>query len=202
VQAAGLPAYDRPPAKSWDALRACEFLRDNVDPPGPILDVGGVPDYSHVSTWLAHWGFEVDVINPALQADFMTHDGRVRYTKGDGLHSEYPDSRFPAAICLSVIEHGVDADAFFREMHRVIAPGGYVVVSTDYWCEPIDTGDRTKFGAPVRIFTRNGIETLLMQARASGFHPTGSIDYDCEETTVEWLGLQYTFLDFALRRTA
>jgi SAM-dependent methyltransferase len=202
VQAAGLPAYDLPPAKSWDALRACDFLRENVETPGPVLDVGGVPDYSHVSTWLAHWGFEVDVINPRLDEDVAALGGRVRFTRGDGTHSPYPDARFPAAICLSVIEHGVDADAFFREMRRVVVPSGYVLVSTDYWREPIDTGDRVKFGAPVRVFTRDGIEELLAQAREHGFHATAPIDYDCEETTVEWLGLRYTFLDFALRRAA
>jgi SAM-dependent methyltransferase len=200
VQAANLPPYERPPAKSWDALRACNFLLQNIAHDRPVLDVGGVPDYSHVSTWLAHWGFEVDVLNPALEADFAALDGRVRYTRGDGIRTPYPDSHFAAATCLSVIEHGVEPDAFFREMHRVVAPGGYLVISTDFWHEAIDTGDRQKFGAPVRIFTREGIEELLTRAISHGFRPTGLIDYRCDETTVEWLGLRYTFLDFALRR--
>jgi SAM-dependent methyltransferase len=200
VEAAGLPAYDRPPAKSWDALRACTFLLHNVASSRPVLDVGGVPDYSYVSTWLAHHGFEVEVINPALERDFAALDGRVRYTRGDGLRTPYPDGHFAAATCLSVIEHGVERDPFFREMHRVVAPGGYLIVSTDFWHEPIDTGDRQKFGAPVRIFTPSDIEAILERATFNGFRPTGLIDYRCEETTVEWLGLRYTFLDFALRR--
>jgi SAM-dependent methyltransferase len=200
VQAAGLPPYERPAAKSWDALRACNLLLENASRTRPVLDVGGVPGYSHVSTWLAHYGFEVDVINPALEHELTSPDGRVRYTRDDGTGTRFPDSHFAAATCLSVIEHGVELDPFFGEMHRIVVPGGYLVVSTDFWHEPIDTGDRRKFGAPVRIFTREDIEEIVARAEAHGFALTGAIDYRCEEKTVEWLGLEYTFMDFALRR--
>ena len=202
MQAAGLPVYERPPAKSWDALRACNFLLHNLATDRPVLDVGGVPDYSYVSTWLAHWGFEVDVVNRSLDCDFTAADGRVRFTRGDATRTPYADGHFAAATCLSVIEHVVDRDPLFRELRRIVAPGGYLVVSTDFWHEPIDTGDRQKFGTPVRVFTREGVEGLLEHAARHGFRPTGMIDYRCEETTVEWLGLRYTFVDFALRRLA
>jgi SAM-dependent methyltransferase len=200
VQAAGLPPYERPPAKSWDALRACNFVLQNAARTRPVLDVGGVPGYSHISTWLAHHGFEVDVINPALEREFSAQGGRVRYTRDDGTGTRFADANFAAATCLSVIEHGVELDPFFREMHRILVSGGYLLVSTDFWHEPIDTGDRRKFGAPVRIFTREDIEVIVARAEAHGFGLTGPIDYRCEEKTVEWLGLEYTFLDFALRR--
>ncbi|HEY1365855.1 MAG TPA: class I SAM-dependent methyltransferase [Gaiellaceae bacterium] len=200
MEAAGLTPYERPPAKSWDALRACDFLKRNVAVPGPVLDVGGVPDYSHVSSWLAHDGFDVEVINPRLEREFTADDG-VRYTRGDGTSTPYPDGHFGAATCLSVIEHGLPLDEFFAEMRRILVPGGYLVISTDFWHEPIDTGDREKFGAPVRIFTRDDVEAIVERARLHGFRPTGMIDYRCEEATVEWLGLRYTFLDFALRRS-
>ena len=200
MQAAGLTPYERPPAKSWDALRACELVREKATRTRPVLDVGGVPGYSHISTWLARYGFEVDVINPALERELTSPDGRVRFTRGDGMGTRFPDAHFAAATCLSVIEHGVELDPFFREMHRILVPGGHLVVSTDYWHEPIDTGDRRKFGAPVRIFTREDIEGIVARAEAHGFGRTGVIDYRCEEKTVEWLGLEYTFLDFALRR--
>jgi SAM-dependent methyltransferase len=164
------------------------------------LDVGGVPDYSYISAWLAHYGFEVDVINPAFDKDFRDHGGMVRYRKGDGTRTPYPDQCFGAAVCLSVIEHGVDLDSFYREMHRVLAPGGYLLISTDFWSTPIDTGGRRKFGAPVRIFTPQDIDDMIALAMQRGFQATGLIDYRCEEKTVEWLGLEYTFIDFALKR--
>jgi SAM-dependent methyltransferase len=175
-------------------------LRNNAAPPRRVIDVGGVPGYSHISTWLAHYGFEVDVVNPALDRELTSPDGRVRFTRDDGTGTRFPDSHFGAATCLSVIEHGVELDPFFSEMQRILVPGGYLVVSTDFWHEPIDTGDRRKFGAPVRIFTRDEVEGIVARAEAHGFRRTGTIDYRCEEKTVEWLGLEYTFVDFALKR--
>jgi hypothetical protein len=87
-------------------------------------------------------------------------------------------------------------------MGRILRPGGYLVISTDYWCEPIDAGQRQCFGAPVRIFTPQQIHDLLAQASEHGFRTTGIIDFRCEEAVVQWLGLRYTFIDFALRKAA
>lgn len=200
VQAAGLQPYARSPAKAWDALRACNFVLANVSRLHPVLDVGGIRDYSHISRWLADFGFRVEVINPAFRRDFSEPDGKVRYVMGDATESHYPDLYFGAATCLSVIEHGIVADRLFREMRRILIPDGYLIVSTDFWCEPIDTGRRRCFGAPVTIFTAKDIRTLLRQAADHCFQPTGVIDYRCDEAAVHWLGLSYTFIDFALRK--
>jgi SAM-dependent methyltransferase len=200
VEAAGLPAYFKPPAKSWDALRACNWILANASAARPVLDVGGMPNYSYISTWLAHHGFQVDVINPTFTSDFSDAGGKIRYLRGDATRCRYPDGHFGAVTCLSVIEHGLPLEAFFREMRRVLVPGGHLVVSTDFWHEAIDTGDRRAFGVPVRIFTPRDIREIISLAMRCGFQPTGAIDYRCFETTVQWLGLEYTFLDFGLRR--
>lgn len=41
----------------------------------------------------------------------------------------FEDDSFDAAVCLEVIEHVVDPEEAVREIHRVLAPGGALVVS-------------------------------------------------------------------------
>ncbi len=64
----------------------------------------------------------------------------------------FPDRSFAAIACLSVVEHGVDIDAYLREASRLLRPGGFLVTSTDFWCEPVDVAGREAYGGPVRIF--------------------------------------------------
>ena len=45
-------------------------------------------------------------------------------------NAPFSDSFFDAAVTLDVIEHVFDPIRFVREIHRVLAPGGYVVIST------------------------------------------------------------------------
>jgi SAM-dependent methyltransferase len=200
VEAAGLPPYYKPPAKSWDALRACNCILSSASVSHPVLDVGGLPNYSFISTWLAHYGFQVDVINPTFTNDSIDAGGKIRYLCGDATRCPCADQHYGAVTCLSVIEHGIPLEAFFREMHRVLIPDGYLIVSTDFWHEGVDTANRRAFGVAVRIFTPQDIREIVSLAIECGFQPTGLIDFRCVETTVQWLGLNYTFIDFGLRR--
>ena len=40
---------------------------------------------------------------------------------------------FDYVTSLSVIEHGVNIEKYFREMSRIIKSNGYLLTSTDYW---------------------------------------------------------------------
>lgn len=200
IRASGLPPYARGPVKTWDALRARDVMLANVSKSHPILDVGGLPNFSWLSHWLAHAGYRIDVVNKALPDDFHALDGAIHYRRGDATRLPDPDACFGGVTCLSVIEHGVDLDRFFPEMHRILARSGILVISTDFWCEPIGAGVRAAFGAPVRIFTPPEIQAIVDKALGYGFEMTGPIDDRCEDAPVHWLGLQYTFIDFALRK--
>ena len=57
----------------------------------------------------------------------------IAVTKAGATELPFPDAHFDAAICTQVLEYVPDVDAALREMHRVLKPGGrLVVVDTDW----------------------------------------------------------------------
>ena len=50
---------------------------------------------------------------------------------------KYKDQMFDYVTSLSVIEHGVNIEKYFREMSRIIKSNGYLLTSTDYWPDKI-----------------------------------------------------------------
>lgn len=49
---------------------------------------------------------------------------------GDLLAAQYPDAHFDVVISNEVVEHLIDPLEFFREVHRILRPGGVAVMST------------------------------------------------------------------------
>ncbi len=103
---------------------------------------------------------------------------------------------------MSVIEHGVPLEGYFREMYRVLKPGGLLITSTDYYPTAIDTRGKTAHGAAIKVFTRAEIEEMLRLAGEIGFESTGEVDLECSERPVRWeqFGLEYSFVIFTLRK--
>jgi SAM-dependent methyltransferase len=94
----------------------------------------------------------------------------------------------------------VDIWKYFREMSRILKPGGVLVTSVDYYESPLDTAGKTAYGVPVHIFSREEVLEALSVARDCGLHLTGPLDLRSEEKIVHWggLDLEYTFLVFTL----
>ena len=61
---------------------------------------------------------------------------RVCLQEGDAQALEYPDSTFDLVHSSSVLEHITDPRAAFREMHRVLKPGGFAYHAVDPWFSP------------------------------------------------------------------
>jgi len=79
-----------------------------------VLDAGAEM-YSCILKWLRLYGFRrLEGINIVFKGE--TRRGPITYKYGDITHTEYDPATFDAITCLSVIEHGVDLDAYFREM--------------------------------------------------------------------------------------
>ena len=112
------------------------LLREVPRPPGSAraLDLGA--DKSPYRDLLETQGYEVRTLD-------ITLDGGADYA-GTAEATGLPDASFDLVLCTQVIEHCMNPWAAVREIHRILKPGGHLVVSaphvwffhphpTDHW---------------------------------------------------------------------
>lgn len=197
----GLPLH-RAAEKNWDHLAAVQAIAGAFPKSATVLDAGA-EFYSNVLPALFVCGFE-HLYGMNLSFTDQAWRGPIRYVPGDITRTGFADAFFDAITCMSVIEHGVPMRAYFQEMFRLLKPGGLLITSTDYYADPIDTGNQLAHGAPVKIFSRQEAEEMLSMAKEYGFESTGPVDLKCTGRPIRWerYGLEYTFLIFTLRKPA
>jgi SAM-dependent methyltransferase len=200
IERLGLPPVALP-AKNWDSLAALDIILRNTDTSARIFDAGG-EWYSMILPWLCLYGYR-NLTAGNLVFDKKLHRGPIVYEHADITRTKYSDRSLDAVTCLSVIEHGVDLDAYFREMSRIIRDDGILVTSTDYYETPVDTKGQQAYGVPIHIFTRDEITRALELAASYGFSLVAPLDLHADEKVVHWeqYDLRYTFVVFSLRKT-
>lgn len=110
---------------------------------GEVLDVGcGRKPYRHLTRATCYTGVDIDTpATRALAAADVYYDGR---------HLPFPDASFDAVLCSQVLEHVFTPAEFLREIHRVLRPGGVLLLATPFvWDEheqPQDFGRYSSFG--------------------------------------------------------
>ena len=126
---------------NWDANFYAKYA-DTLRPDkrgGRVLDVGcGV---GQVVARLTEGGFEaygVDVSEPSIA---RAKKFCPRCEVYDGKMLPYEDGYFEAAGALNVLEHVEEPEAFLKEIVRVVAPGGKVVVSSPNFLRAIGLRD-------------------------------------------------------------
>jgi SAM-dependent methyltransferase len=104
-----------------------DLIRQNVAPGTRLLDAG-CGRYLEFSRELAN---NVQVVGIDLEEQLDTKNRSSPYAiRGDLGHLPFPSNYFDVVISRSVIEHLSDPPLVFQEMHRVLKPGGKVILST------------------------------------------------------------------------
>jgi SAM-dependent methyltransferase len=201
VTGCGLPVHADAP-KNWDLLVALGTILERTGTGASVLEMGA-PRYSMLLPWLYLYGYR-RLVGIDLAHEGSAQVGPIRYLKMDLTATSFADAAFEAIACLSVIEHGVSFESYLREASRLLKPGGVLVTSTDFWCEPVDTQGQIAYGTPIRIFTRDDMEACAAFAQKCGLRLVRSFEFTCAERVVHWAGhdLDYTFINFVLEKDA
>jgi hypothetical protein len=187
-------------SKNWDSLAALDLILRRTNTKSRIFDAGGEL-YSMILPWLCMYGYR-NLIAGNLVFPNPVRRGTIVYQYSDITQTEFESKYFEAITCLSVIEHGLNLDEYFREMSRILADGGVLITSTDYFETPIDTTGHIAYGAPVRVFTKQDILSALTLAERHGLHLISPLDLQSTEKVVHWeeYDLDFTFVIFSLQK--
>jgi SAM-dependent methyltransferase len=156
---------------------------------GEVLDVGcGRKPYRHLVAASRYVGVDIDSpVTRALGAADLFYDGS---------RLPFPDASFDAVLCSQVLEHVFTPEAFLAEIHRVLRPGGVLLLATPFaWDEheqPQDFGRYSSFGLRT-LLERNGLGVEAQRKTCADFRAvvqlaSGAL-YKVTRTGNRWLNL-------------
>jgi len=200
LSAQSLPLHPDAP-KNWDSLTALNIVIKTFDRQLKninILDAGGEL-YSSILPQLEACGAKnLFCINLAFSSKKSV--GNIIYEHGDITQTTFRDGHFDAIVCMSVVEHGVTHNKYFREMSRILKPGGILFTSTDFWPDTIQTPDNLSYGKPIKIYEKKSVQRLVNKSKKWGFKLMGELDLTARDYVVHCDGISYTFLYFTLQK--
>ncbi|OGW76066.1 MAG: hypothetical protein A2Z72_01705 [Omnitrophica bacterium RBG_13_46_9] len=185
--------------KNWDSLAMLDYITKHAHREAAILDAGASHNSSILKNLFLYGYKNLTGINLSFRK--TERRGVIRYEFGDLTRTKYPDRSFDVVTCQSVIEHVIEPAKYFREMARILKPGGSLITSTDYRQERVDTSGIMICGAPWKVFCREGIQSIFEDAEKYSFKLTGPINLRSGEMTCSIEGVSYTYIVFTMRKT-
>lgn len=122
---------------------------------GDLLDIGcGRKPYKTLFTVKTYLGLDIE--NPG-----HSHVGEEVDVFYDGKTFPFEGNSFDSALCNQVLEHVFNPDEFLSEIHRVLRPGGKLLLTVPFaWDEheqPFDYARYSSFGLR-HLMEKNGFE--------------------------------------------
>jgi SAM-dependent methyltransferase len=196
----GAPHLRPDPIKSWDVELALRAIEAQLGFDDPVLDMGsvGCPILPALHSLGYHDLHGVD-LDPNVRR--MPDGAAIDYSVQDMTSTRFADDSFAAITSMSVIEHGLDADALLTEVARLLRPGGMFLFSTDYWPDKIDTSGVRLFDMSWTIFSADEIGALIDGAGARGLAAPVDLAaalHAVDERPIDFADRRYTFLFGAL----
>lgn len=119
----------------------------------------------------------------AVRCQDLIAEGRVRFVMGDGHALPFGDSSFDRALCMETAEYLADPAQAFREIRRVLRPGGVAVIEhTDWDMQVFNAEDLARSRALTLAFGDSGPRgqvgrELYGLCRAAGFEHVEPVAY-------------------------
>jgi SAM-dependent methyltransferase len=191
--------------KNWDTLKCLHYILSRCQKTDPILDVGASLK-SVILNWLLLFGYEELFACDLREKGSCYEQSKIQFCAQDLCATNYPDSYFSAITSISVIEHGVPAEKYVREMARLLKPGGILLTTTDYWSEPIDCSGIYPYGEnmpEMMVMQPSDIQKICQLGEEYGLRPITPINFTTKEKAISWERVQreYTAIFFALEKT-
>jgi ubiquinone/menaquinone biosynthesis C-methylase UbiE len=198
-----------------DMLRRRRHVRAALDaaPGERILDIGCGPGF-YVAELLDEVGRTGSIVAVDASPDMLALarqrcDGHDNVTFREGTADALPvdDGDVDAALCVQVMEYVADAPGAVAEIHRVLRPGGRVLIwdvdwGTAWW----HTEDPDRMRRFLAAWDEHLVHPSLPRRmgahlRAAGFadvavqgHSFATVDYDDESFAVMMLGMAADFV--------
>jgi len=146
-----------------------------------VLDVGSGPGFlasamGEVVGPLG-WVCGVDVSEPLLTIakKYCAHQSQIEFRQSDATKLPFPDNQFDAAVSTQVLEYVSDIKTALTEIHRVLRPGGQVVILDTDWDSLVwHTTNRGRMNRIMAAWEQHVIDpylprTLAEKLRQAGF---------------------------------
>lgn len=124
-------AYDSliPLQRYWQRMRY-KHITELLMPQIPVLDVGC--GSSRIISALPKGSVALDILLRKVRFSRRLSQ-TVSFIHSSGFDLPFPDSSFSCVLCSEVIEHVPKDSSILSELHRVLKPGGHLVIGTpDY----------------------------------------------------------------------
>jgi len=172
--------------KNWDIVQVMPYIKE-----GNFLDMGSMGSsmlYNVVKVGIRGLKYGIDLGYPegyvlTSPPDYRTPTPDVKCFRGDLMHTPFEGGLFHYITCLSTLEHEVNFDLFACECSRLLANGGRMFATFDYWNPKVGQGLMWG-GLKWNILDKAQVEELISACEKKGLKLDGDVDWALKDQVI------------------